>query len=136
MNRLSAPFLAALIATAAPALADSWALQGYDAVSYVVDHRAEPGRAEIHTKWKGLMWLFATEDHRAAFEGNPRAYAPGFNGLCPVALSEGRREPGHPEYFAVIGDRLYLLRGPSEVDALNADPRGVLSRARKVFSGE
>lgn len=124
-----------LFVVSAPSFAQDWALQGYDAVGYLNDNRAEPGRAEIHTKWKGQMWLFISEDHRNLFEGNPHAYAPGFDGLCPVSLAQGRQEAGDPRYFAVIGERLYLLRSNADLQALIADPRSILSQARKVYSG-
>lgn len=128
----------ALILSALPVAAQdsaSWALQGYDPVAYLTEGKAEPGRAEIHTYWQGAIWLFESEAHRASFEANPRAYAPGFGGLCPVALAEGEKRPGLPELFAVIGDRLYLLSSAPALQQLQEDPRDILSRARRVFAG-
>lgn len=134
-HSLAAPALVA-IATCltGPAQAQDWAVDGYDVVSFQDQGRAVPGRAEIHTMWKGVLWLFATDQHRIEFEANPRAYAPGFGGLCPVALSDGRQERGDPRYFVLIGDRLYLTRSDSARRTLQADPRDVLNAARRNFA--
>lgn len=58
------------------------------------------------TLWRGKALAFR---QRAEHRGTPKAYAPGLDGLCAVALSEGRSEPGNPRYFVVIGQRTYLL---------------------------
>lgn len=115
---------------ALPALAEDWAMDGFDAVGFVQSGRPVPGRGDIATMWKGQVWHFATEENRAQFESNPRSYAPAFGGFCPVALAEGRRVPGDPRHFVVIGDRLYLLGSGRSVRALKRDGDNILARAR------
>lgn len=114
----------------APAGAQDWALQGIDPVAYAADGAAVPGRSDIVTLWRGEVWHFASEANRNEFEANPRAYAPGLDGLCVVALSEGRREPGNPRYFLVIGQRTYFLRSERAREALRNDPRKILMEAK------
>ncbi|MDT1061870.1 YHS domain-containing (seleno)protein [Paracoccus sp. CPCC 101403] len=116
------------------AQAQDWALDGMDPVSYSREGAAIPGRSDIVTMWRGKSWHFATEDNRTAFEANPRAFAPGLGGLCVVALSEGRSEPGNPRYFAVIGQRTYLLRSEAARRRLLADPQHVLMQAKAVWA--
>lgn len=126
----------ALFAALAPAVsqAQDWALDGIDPVGYSRAGAAVPGRSDIVTMWHGQSWHFASEENRAAFEANPRVYAPGLGGLCVVALSEGRSEPGNPRYFAVIGQRTYLLRSESAREKLLADPQHVLMRAKATWA--
>lgn len=116
------------------ASAQDWALNGIDPVAYGQDGAAVPGRSDIVTMWRGKSWHFATESNRDLFEANPRAFAPGLGGLCVVALSEGRSEPGNPRFFAVIGQRTYLLRSAAARDRLLADPQDVLMRAKAVWA--
>ncbi|SMO63853.1 YHS domain-containing (seleno)protein [Paracoccus laeviglucosivorans] len=123
-----------LILTATSAAGQEWALNGMDPVSYSHDGGAVPGRTDIVTMWKGEAWHFANEHNRALFEANPRAYAPGMGGLCVVALSEGRPEPGNPRYFAVIDKRTYLVRSEQARKRLLADPQGVLGRAKATWA--
>ncbi|MDO5613174.1 MAG: YHS domain-containing (seleno)protein [Paracoccus sp. (in: a-proteobacteria)] len=131
---LAFAFSAVTTCLAGAAAAQDWALEGYDPVGFQDQGRAVPGRADIHTMWKGNLWLFANDQHRLAFESNPRAYVPGFDGLCPVALSDGREEKGDPRFFVVIGDRLYLTRSDSARHTLMSTPRDVLNDARRHFA--
>lgn len=123
-----------LLCPAIPAAAEDWALGGYDAVAYGRSGQPVPGRNNIATMWKGEIWHFATEDNRARFEADPRAYAPGFAGLCPVSLSEGRQEKGDPRHFAIIGKRLYLLRSESAERQIIRAPRKILMKAKESWS--
>lgn len=117
-----------------PALAQDWALDGMDPVSYGTENAAVPGRSDLVTLWRGKAWHFASEQNRSMFEANPGAYAPGLGGLCVVALSEGRSEPGNPRYFVVIGQRTYLLRSEHARERLLADPQRLLMRAKAVWA--
>lgn len=112
------------------ATAQDWALQGIDPVSYAADGKAVPGRSDIVTLWRGEAWHFATEENRSEFEANPRAYAPGLDGLCVVALAEGRSEPGNPRYFVVIGQRTYFVRSERAREALVRNPQKLLMEAK------
>lgn len=115
------------------ALAETWALGGMDVVAYRRQGAAVEGRSDLVTNWAGLNWHFASEDNRAAFEANPREYAPGLGGLCPVSLAEGRPEPGDPRIFAIIGERLYLIRSVEAREQLLSQPREILMRAKEAF---
>lgn len=123
-----------LISPALPAAAQDWALDGYDAVGYAQQGRAIPGRSDIVTLWKGKLWHFANEDNRARFEANPRSFAPGFGGLCPVALAEGRKVAGDPRHFVIIGNRLYLLRNDADEREMMDAPRRVLMKAKQIWA--
>lgn len=129
------PVALALILTfpALTALAQDWALDGMDPVSYARDGAAVPGRSDIVTMWRGKAWHFATEHNRNMFEADPKAYAPGLGGFCVVALSEGRSEPGNPRFFAVIGQRTYLMRSERARARFMADPQQVLARAKATW---
>lgn len=121
---------AALLASAGAtgALADS-ALGGMDPVSLRDTGRPVVGDAAISTRWKGVQWVFANEANRGTFEANPRAYAPGFDGNCPVMLAQGEMLRGRPELFVIVGKTLYLTSSPGARGRLAADPQGVLAQA-------
>ncbi len=115
------------------AVAQDWALEGYDPVGYVAQGRPVPGRSDIATMWKGKIWHFASEDNRARFEADPQGYAPGFAGNCPVSLSEGRMERGDPRYFMVVGSTLYLMRSAQAQRQMEVESDAVLARAAAVW---
>lgn len=120
--------------SALPAAAQNWALGGHDPVGSTQAGQAVPGRSDISTMWKGQLWHFASEENRARFEADPRAFLPGFGGLCPVALSEGRQEQGDPRHFAVVGGTLYLLRSGAAEQRFRSAPAEVLNSARAVWA--
>lgn len=126
--------LALLSSPLSPALAQDWALDGFDPVGYQAEGRAVPGRNDISTLWKGLVWHFANVENRARFEADPRSFAPGLNGFCPVALSEGRLEPGDPRHFVIVGNRVYLLRSGADQRRFMQEPREILMKARKIWA--
>lgn len=127
------PVLVCLALAAPAAHADVWAMGGYDPVA-LMDSDTVAGRPDLVTNWQGKQWHFANDENRAAFEANPRAYAPGLDGYCVVALSEGRLEPGDPRNFVVIGNRIYLLGSAQRRAQLLDNPREILMQARDRFA--
>lgn len=119
-----------------PVWAEDWALDGYDPVGYLAAGQAQPGRSDLSTMWQGQVWHFVSEQNRAAFESDPKAYAPAFGGFCPVTLAEGRQEKGDPRYFSVIERRVYLLRSDAALREFNGDPQQFISLARRNWGGD
>lgn len=117
-----------------PALAQDWAIDGFDAVGFVQSGKPLPGRGDIATMWKGKLWHFATEENRSRFESDPRSFAPAFGGLCPVALAQGRRVQGDPHHFVVIGDRLYLPGSDGSARTLRQEAQGILTKAQENWA--
>ncbi|AUH35383.1 hypothetical protein CUV01_11190 [Paracoccus tegillarcae] len=126
--------LSPLSPIASAAVAQDWALGGFDPVGYQAEGRAVPGRNDISTTWKGMVWHFATVENRARFEADPRSFSPGLGGFCPVAMAHGRREAGDPRHFVIVGNRVYLLRNGSDQRRFMQDPRAILMEARKVWA--
>jgi YHS domain-containing protein len=116
-----------------PALGQDWAMDGYDAVESLESGRPLPGRGDISTLWKGQVWHFASEENRSRFESDPRRFAPAFGGLCPVALSEGRRVAGDPKHFAVIGNKLYLVGSSRAFRKLQEAPGDIIAKAKESW---
>ncbi|MBO9454611.1 hypothetical protein J7376_06500 [Paracoccus sp. R12_1] len=131
MKTAALSLLITLLSPPVGAMAQDWALGGFDAVASRGAGHAVPGRSDVVTMWKGKLWHFATEDNRARFEADPRAYAPGFAGFCPMSLSEGRREKGNPRHVVVIGKHLYLMRSEAAARRILAAPRKTLEKAKQ-----
>jgi YHS domain-containing protein len=102
--------LAALAGGSKPAInvTDNLALNGYDAVAYVTDGKPVKGVAHLTTTWSGVVWRFATAEHRDVFHRNPERYAPQFGGYCAWAVAHGYTADGDPEVWTIVDGRLYL----------------------------
>ncbi|QBF32499.1 YHS domain-containing (seleno)protein [Thalassococcus sp. S3] len=83
-------------------------INGYDPVSYFVDGKPVRGRPELKLKWKRGMWSFASASNRAAFEANPKAYAPQYGGYCAYAVSRGYTAKTEPDAWRIVDGKLYL----------------------------
>jgi len=109
------------------------ALSGFDPVAYFTDGKPEFGRPELELQREGAVWRFRNEGDRAAFADHPEAYTPVFGGYDPVAVAHGSSVPGHPLFWAVAGDRLYLFYSQEARTEFLADPGGVIARATRKW---
>jgi hypothetical protein len=85
------------------------AIRGADAVAYFRGLGPVAGTISERVRWRGAVWLFATREHRDAFERDPRRFAPRFGGYCAYTLSQGALAPIDPRAYKVHRGRLYLL---------------------------
>jgi len=89
------------------------ALRGADPVGYFREGRQVAGDDRIATRWRGAIWCFASAENRAAFEADPRAYAPRYGGYCAFGMSLDEALDGDPAAWAIVDGRLYLCNSPA-----------------------
>ena len=110
------------------------AISGFDPVAYFTDNKAVAGRPELELELQGVVWRFRNEGNRAAFQLAPDVYRPRFGGYDPVAISRDRAVPGHPLFWAITRERLYLFYSAENRDAFLADPGRILASAARNWS--
>lgn len=114
--------------------ANGFAVSGYDPVAYrslAPGDPAVPGHPDITLDWNGGTYAFATEDNRAAFEADPAAYAPAFDGHCVFAASRGYKAAGHPDIWEVLDGVLYLNLSERAYELWAEDKAGNNAMARE-----
>jgi hypothetical protein len=109
------------------------ALSGFDPVAYFTDKQPMIGKSAFEFALNGAVWRFRNEGDRAAFAGHPEVYMPQFGGFDPVAIARGASVPGHPLFWAVTGERLYLFYDADARAQFLADPGGVIERAARKW---
>jgi hypothetical protein len=109
------------------------AISGFDPVAYFTDGKAMFGRPDIEFKLDGSVWRFSNEGNRGAFARHPEVYAPRFGGYDPVAIGRDRSVPGHPLFWAVVGQRLYLFYSEKSRAAFLADPGRIIDTAERKW---
>ena len=109
------------------------AISGFDPVSYFTDGKAQFGRPEFELNKDGAVWRFSNEGNRGAFDLNPEVYAPRFGGYDPVAIGRDRSVRGHPLFWAVVGQRLYLFYSEKTRLAFLADPGRIIATAERKW---
>jgi YHS domain-containing protein len=109
------------------------ALYGFDPVAYFTDVKPMVGRPELELSFAGAIWRFCNEGNRAAFVDNPDVYMPRFGGYDALAVARGVAVPGHPKFWLVAEERLYLFQTGEARDAFAGDPEKALSAAQAMW---
>lgn len=103
--------------------ANEWdlALDGADPVAYFDDSTHMTGTTTFAVMWRGQEWRFANADHRDAFEANPFAYVPAYDGQCAACLANGHAVKGNPQVWSIIDGQLYLNLNATSGDLWEAE---------------
>lgn len=88
------------------------AIKGYDPVAYFKSNSAVEGSSKFSTNWSGIDWYFSSAENKAAFEADPKHYAPLFGGYCAFAITTGYTATIDPRAFTIYEERLLLFNGP------------------------
>jgi hypothetical protein len=107
------------------------AISGFDPVAYFTDHKPRFGKPELEISLKGAIWRFENPGNRAAFVAHPEVYMPRFGGYDPVAVARGASVPGHPLFWTVMSERLYLFYSPDARAVFLADPGRIIETAER-----
>ena len=109
------------------------AISGFDPVAYFSDGGPKAGRPDMELNQGGAVWRFINEGNRAAFAAHPEIYTPRFGGYDPVAIARGTSVPGHPLFWTVIAERLYLFYSEQTRTAFVADPGRLIETAERKW---
>ena len=93
------------------------AIDGYDAVSYLISPEPQEGKPDFEYIWSGVSWYFASAANRDIFALNPETYAPQFGGHCATSLSRGYLSDGKPRLFVIEALKLYFFYSTANRDA-------------------
>lgn len=119
------------------------AIKGFDPVAYVESNKAQAGKSELSSQYRGVAYRFATAESRQRFAENPEKYIPAYGGWCATAMAEGRKVEIDPTNFKVTNGRLFLFYKGWLGNALNdwnKDEKNLTDRAdeqwRKIATGD
>lgn len=104
-------------------------LQGYDAVGYFSDGKAEKGDPQYEARYNGATYWFTSEAHASMFKDHPEMFAPQYGAFCGYAMSLGKLRPINPEIFDVIDGRLILQHSRDAYDQFHKDLAGTTAKA-------
>jgi YHS domain-containing protein len=104
-------------------------VRGYDPVAYFTDAKAVQGNASISSSADGVIYYFATPEHKAAFDSNPAKYEPQFGGYCAYGLSRGSLIEIDPMAFQIVNGRLLLQYSKGVMEKFNKDATTNLQKA-------
>jgi hypothetical protein len=106
-------------------------LSGYDAVSYFEGNGPVQGIPRYTSTYQGVDYLFASAEHRDAFNADPGRYTPQFGGFCAIAAANGMKVTIDPHAYTVIGKKLYVNHSMAALEAFVKDTAGNIDKAEK-----
>lgn len=104
-------------------------LDGYDPVAFFTDNKPVKGSADFQTKHDGAIYYFASTDHKALFDADPKKYEPQFGAFCAYAVSLGHTAPIDVNTFSIVDGRLVLQHNQKAVNGWKKDVPGNLALA-------
>lgn len=113
--------------------ASGLAISGFDPVAYFTQGKAVLGRPDLELTQNGAVWRFLNEGNRGAFAEHPEVYTPQFGGYDPVAIDREASVPGHPQIWAVAGERLYLFYNDKARAAFLDNPGRIVDSAQRKW---
>ena len=105
-------------------------IRGFDTTAYFKHRRPVPGASGHTVSYNGAKWHFQTAEQAALFQSNPAAYSPQFGAYCTGGLSQQHVVDGHPLNWRMHNGKLYLFFSAVGARRFDADPEGVIRRAR------
>jgi YHS domain-containing protein len=119
---------------ATPNATEGLALHGYDPVAYFTLREATQGSPDIRLAWQGVIYQFASQQHREMFVADPNRYLPQYGGYCAIAMAWGRIADIDPESWAIVDQRLYLNASPFAHRLWSINRRGNIESANKNWA--
>lgn len=107
------------------------ALDGHDPVAYFKSGKPQKGAPAHALSWNGAHWHFASAENKAAFEANPKAFAPQFGGYCAWAVSQGYTAKGDPSAWRIVDGKLFLNYNASVQKTWEKDISGHVAKGNQ-----
>ncbi|MBK8267676.1 MAG: redoxin family protein [Planctomycetes bacterium] len=108
-------------------------LKGHDPVAYFTVNRAEKGRDNLTSIYRGVTYRFVSPENRELFAADPESFMPAYGGWCATAMADGGKKVDiDPGNYKISNNRLLLFYKGWLGNALNdwnKDEQGNLVKA-------
>ena len=111
-------------------------LKGFDVVAYFADGKDMVGSPQIKSVYEGVTFRFASAEHKAMFDRDPKAYQPQYGGYCANGIVYGIPWGGGGDTWGMVNGKLYIFGGQGSRDAFELDTPGHIKLADKYWAEE
>ena len=111
-------------------------LKGADVVAYFTQGRFMQGSPQFRSQYEGVDFRFASAEHKALFDKNPRQYLPQYGGYCANGIVYGIPWGGDADAWKMIDGRLYIFGGRASQEAFELDTKGNIALADRYWKDE
>ena len=111
-------------------------LKGADVVAYFTQGRYVQGTPQFRSVHEGVVFRFASAEHKAAFDAAPQKYLPQYGGFCTNGIVYAIPWGGDADTWRMIDGKLYIFGGRGSQDAFELDVPGNMKLAEKYWAEE
>ena len=111
-------------------------LKGADVVAYFVENKYRQGLPQFSSRYEEITFRFASAEHKALFDKEPRKYLPEFGGYCANGIAYGIPWGGDADTWKMINGKLYIFGGQASKDAFEIDEKKNLALAESYWKNE
>jgi YHS domain-containing protein len=111
-------------------------LKGHDVVAYFTEGRHALGSKQFKSVYEGVTFRFASAQHKALFDANPKKYQPEYGGFCANGIAYGIPWGGDADTWRMIDGRLFINGGPGSKAAFELDLKRNIERADRYWRDE
>ena len=111
-------------------------LKGADVVAYFTQGRYVQGTPQFRSVHEGVVFRFASAEHKAAFDAAPQKYLPQYGGFCTNGIVYAIPWGGDADTWRMIDGKLYIFGGRGSQEAFELDVPGNMKLAEKYWAEE
>jgi YHS domain-containing protein len=111
-------------------------LKGADVVAYFTQGRFVQGSPQFSRVHDGVTLRFASAEHRALFDAEPRKYLPQYGGYCANGIVYGIPWGGDADTWRIVDGKLYIFGGQASKEGFELDLPANLKLADQYWATE
>ena len=111
-------------------------LNGHDVVAYFTQGKHAIGSAQFSSTYEGVVFRFASAEHKALFDKEPAKYIPQYGGYCANGIVYGIPWGGDADAWRIENGKLYIFGGQGSKDGFLVDLPASIALADKYWKEE
>ena len=115
---------------------ESLMLKGFDVVAYFTEGRHAMGAPQFKSVHEGVTFRFASAQHKALFDADPKKYQPEYGGFCANGIVYAIPWGGDGDSWRMIDGRLYIFGGAASKAGFELDHKRNIALADAYWRDE
>lgn len=111
-------------------------LNGHDVVAYFTQSKHALGSPQFSSTYQGVVFRFASAEHKALFDKEPTKYIPQYGGYCANGMVYGIPWGGDADTWRIENGKLYIFGGKASQDGFLLDVPANIALADKYWKEE
>jgi YHS domain-containing protein len=111
-------------------------LKGADVVAYFTQGRHVQGLPQHRSEYENVAFHFASAEHKALFDADPKKYLPQYGGYCANGIAYAIPWGGDADSWRMIDGKLYIFGGAGSKEAFELNVAGNLKLADSYWASE